>query len=377
MGSMRNAYQSVQLPTVLAATISGMNTIVLPTNLKYLYKPRKTLPSFSGSENGALVQDWFQECENVAALLGWHDANMLQKFLTRLRGDALMYHQKNLTYVEDYCTWRSLMIEEFIQNDRNYFLGQLEQLTQKPNQSVMTFAAEIDSLLVKALGLAVITDKSLKMFCFRVKLAYLIDGLREDVRKGIDSFLFEYMVGFPSWSRVIEHVQDVEWLTDLRKKQSIRNSSRSCDYVKVYLAISGYRGFNETGYGVFFGENDCKNVSQFEYHTGNVSSIKAAITAIKQAKKHGIERLMIYTNLEYLLKFIGEWAIPWLENAWRKPSGKPVKNVNHWRELLAALEGIDVKWADLANNENGYHEAHALAINGSRKYVPRATYYAD
>lgn len=53
---------------------------------------------------------------------------------------------------------------------------------------------------------------------------------------------------------------------------------------------------------------------------------------------------MIYTNLEYLLKFIGEWAIPWLENAWRKPSGKPVKNVSHWRELLAALEGIDVKW---------------------------------
>ncbi|XP_057369829.1 uncharacterized protein LOC130690963 [Daphnia carinata] len=377
MGSRRNAYHSVQLPTVLTADIDGYNTIIIPTNIKFIYKPRKTLPSFSGSENGALVEDWFQECERAASLLGWHEDIMLQKFIMRLRGDALMYHRKKLTYVEDYWDWRDLMIEEFMHNDKYYFLGQLDQLRQKPHQSVTTFAAEIDSLLVKALGLAVITDKSLKTFCFRVKLAYLIDGLREVIRKEIGPRFHNYMTGFPSWSRVIEEVQDVEWLIDLRKKQSIRNSLQSCNYVKVYLAISGDDETKQMGYGVFFGENDSKNVSKIEPRTCNATLIIAAITAIQQAKKHGIERLMIHTNSEYLLKFIDEWAVPWLENSWSKSRRKLALNVPLWRNLLTALQDIDVKWAAFNENENGPAGARSLASlakTSLQKYDPRGTY---
>ena len=52
-----------------------------------------------------------------------------------------------------------------------------------------------------------------------------------------------------------------------------------------------------------------------------------------------MDRLIIYTNSEYLLKFVDEWAVSWLERKWFR-----ICNVNLWRELLANLEGIDVKW---------------------------------
>ncbi|KAI9565372.1 hypothetical protein GHT06_009164 [Daphnia sinensis] len=373
MGSMEKFYHSKRSPTVLSATIDGINIVVLPTNLKFLCKPRKTLPSFSGSENGALVEDWFQECEKVADLFGWNDVTMLKQFSGRLKGDAFIFHRKNVAHIKDYRTWRTYMTEEFIQKDKHYFLEKLDYLRQKSNQSVEAFADEIDSVLVKALGLGVFTNSTLHMFCKNVKLAYLIDGVRSVVRKEIDDHLYNYLVGLSSWSRVVEEVQDIEWLVDLKKKQCARNSWRSSDYVKVYIAISGYPKINETGYGVFFGENDCKNVSQFEYHTGNVSAIKAAITAIRQAKKHGIDRLMIYSNLDYLLKFVDEWAVPWLANAWTKADGKPVQNVEYWRRLLTAVEGIDVKWSALSKTDYGYIGARTLAKNGLRDYV-QATY---
>ena len=59
----------------------------------------------------------------------------------------------------------------------------------------------------------------------------------------------------------------------------------------------------------------------------------------------GINRLIIYTSSEYLLKFVDEWAVPWLERKWFN-----VRNVNFWRDLLAHLEGIDVKWVILLNS---------------------------
>jgi hypothetical protein len=54
----------------------------------------------------------------------------------------------------------------------------------------------------------------------------------------------------------------------------------------------------------------------------------------------GMERLAINTSLEYLLKFVDYFAVPWLERKWRN-----VKNVYLWRELLTSLEGsINVAW---------------------------------
>lgn len=255
---MRNVNHTLQLPILQPATINGMNVIVLPANLKFLSTPRKTLPSFSGSTNGALVEDWLQESEKVANLEGWDDAFKLQKFTNKLKGDALTYYQSNLASVNDYGTWRNFMIEQFTQNDRDFYKRQLDQLRQKPNQSVRAFAQEIDSLLVKSLGLGVVTDRSLKTFCFRVKLPYLTDGLREDIQKEISPSFFKYRGWSPSWPFVVEKVQDIEWLIHLRKNQFPPNHLQSSDYVKVYVAMSANTENKSTGFGVFFGENDTK-----------------------------------------------------------------------------------------------------------------------
>jgi hypothetical protein len=262
MGSMGNKDHSMFLQHPFRP-IAGVNVVLLPTHLKTFLKPRKTLPFFSGSKREALIEDWVQECERTAAILRWTESVMLEEFAKKLSGDARIFHEKFLKSVKDYKDWRKLMTDEFFEKDKEFYVRQLINLKQKPDQSVRAFAQEIDSLMVKTLGLAIITDKLHKTFCLNTKLAYFSDGLREDVRAHFGSILLKNRSRVPSWSWIVEASQDAEWLIDLRKKSAYSktaNTPQSAikDYTKVYITISCNKEKNLTGYGVFFGDNDSR-----------------------------------------------------------------------------------------------------------------------
>ena len=155
--------------------VNGFVTSIDLPALRLISGPRSNIPIFDGCERGALVDDWLFKAEQVANLRGLTDAEKLEAFVPRLTGEARKFHSTKLAQIKDYDEWRQMMVAKFSTFfSKSFYLKQLETVKQKPNQSVRVFAREIDSLFVKALGLNVVSDRSLRGLKCRIKLIYLI-----------------------------------------------------------------------------------------------------------------------------------------------------------------------------------------------------------
>ena len=231
--------------------------------LRLISGPRSNIPIFDGCERGALVDDWLFKAEQVANLRGLTDAEKLEAFVPRLTGEARKFHSTKLAQIKDYDEWRQMMVAKFSTFfSKSFYLQQLETLKQKPNQSVRVFAREIDSLFVKALGLNVVSDRSLRGLKCRIKLNNLLFGLRDCVLNEIHAYIWMKKGGrLPSWASVVDSAQDLEWLIDLKqaKESSLVSSEWVGEgYTKVYISVSAVTGQSQrvAGYSVFFDEND-------------------------------------------------------------------------------------------------------------------------
>ncbi len=76
--------------------------------------------------------------------------------------------------------------------------------------------------------------------------------------------------------------------------------------------------------------------------TNNRMEVTAAIRAL-QAMKRPV-RARLHTDSVYLRDGITKWIHKWKFNGWKTAARKPVKNVDLWRELEAALEPHEVEW---------------------------------
>ncbi len=76
--------------------------------------------------------------------------------------------------------------------------------------------------------------------------------------------------------------------------------------------------------------------------TNNRMEVTAAIRAL-QAMKRPV-RARLHTDSVYLRDGITKWIHKWKSNGWKTAARKPVKNVDLWRELEAALEPHEVEW---------------------------------
>ncbi len=84
------------------------------------------------------------------------------------------------------------------------------------------------------------------------------------------------------------------------------------------------------GYGVFFPNNELKNISK-PFVVGELTNQRAELYAIyKGIKKvtHNIDfhKLDIYSDSEYSIKSLTEWIINWKKNGWKNSNKKPVAN---------------------------------------------------
>ena len=52
----------------------------------------------------------------------------------------------------------------------------------------------------------------------------------------------------------------------------------------------------------------------------------------------------IYTDSEYLKNGITRWHTGWVRKNWRSSSGDPVKNMDLWQRLLAAVAKHQIEW---------------------------------
>jgi ribonuclease HI len=76
--------------------------------------------------------------------------------------------------------------------------------------------------------------------------------------------------------------------------------------------------------------------------TNNRMELMAAIMALENLKRPVKARL--HTDSQYVMKGITEWIHDWKRRGWKTADKKPVKNVDLWQRLEAALARHDVKW---------------------------------
>ncbi len=76
--------------------------------------------------------------------------------------------------------------------------------------------------------------------------------------------------------------------------------------------------------------------------TNNRMEMMAAIVALETLKRPMKAR--IHTDSTYLRDGITKWIHDWKKRNWRTADKKPVKNVDLWQRLEAALERHDVEW---------------------------------
>jgi ribonuclease HI len=76
--------------------------------------------------------------------------------------------------------------------------------------------------------------------------------------------------------------------------------------------------------------------------TNNRMEVMAAIAALEALTRPSHVRL--YTDSQYLRDGITKYLPQWKARGWRTADKKPVKNIDLWRRLEAALERHTVAW---------------------------------
>ena len=76
--------------------------------------------------------------------------------------------------------------------------------------------------------------------------------------------------------------------------------------------------------------------------TNNRMEMLAAIMALEALKRPSLVDL--HTDSTYLRDGITKWIHGWKRNGWKTAAKKPVKNVDLWQRLEAALEPHEVRW---------------------------------
>ena len=118
----------------------------------------------------------------------------------------------------------------------------------------------------------------------------------------------------------------------------------SVDRVIIHTdgACSGNPGPGGYGAILTFGDHE-KEISGGEPHTtNNRMELMAAIAALEALKRPC--NVDLHTDSQYVQQGISSWIKSWKRNGWRTADKKPVKNVDLWQRLDAALAPHEVHW---------------------------------
>ncbi|XP_055677598.1 ribonuclease H1-like [Lutzomyia longipalpis] len=122
-------------------------------------------------------------------------------------------------------------------------------------------------------------------------------------------------------------------------------------------------GLNATrgGRGVYFKDNTSWNISErVDGPTTNSSmEIQAARRACEIARSHGVRRLKIHTDSEFLVNSVNDLMHTWKQNGWRKTDGSSVVNKDDFQALDRAMSGMDVKFEHVRGHAGNYENTQA------------------
>ncbi len=107
-------------------------------------------------------------------------------------------------------------------------------------------------------------------------------------------------------------------------------------------ACSGNPGPGGWGAILSFGDHEKELMGGEPHTTNNRMELMAAIAGLEALKRPC--SIDLYTDSEYLRGGITGWINSWKKNGWRTADKKPVKNVDLWKRLDAALKAHQVRW---------------------------------
>jgi ribonuclease HI len=119
-------------------------------------------------------------------------------------------------------------------------------------------------------------------------------------------------------------------------------SSRKIVEIFTDGACSGNPGPGGWGAVLRYGEVEKEMNGGEPSTTNNRMELMAAIMAIEAVKRPC--EIHLHTDSEYLRQGITSWIHSWKARGWKTADKKPVKNVDLWQRLEAAIETHDVHW---------------------------------
>jgi ribonuclease HI len=98
--------------------------------------------------------------------------------------------------------------------------------------------------------------------------------------------------------------------------------------------------------------------------TNNRMELMAAIRALETLSRP--TDVQLYTDSKYVLDGITKWLPNWERRGWKTASKQPVKNVDLWQRLVAAMQPHEVTWHWVKghNGDPGNERADELAREG-------------
>jgi len=107
-------------------------------------------------------------------------------------------------------------------------------------------------------------------------------------------------------------------------------------------ACSGNPGPGGWGVLLRFGELEKELKGGERATTNNRMELMAAISGLEALKRPAVVDLT--TDSQYVRQGITSWIHGWKKNGWRTADKKPVKNVDLWQRLDAALKQHEVRF---------------------------------
>ncbi len=134
-------------------------------------------------------------------------------------------------------------------------------------------------------------------------------------------------------------------------------------------ACSGNPGPGGWGVVLSFGDKTRELCGGAADTTNNRMEMMAAIQALETLRRSVDVRL--FTDSTYLKDGITKWMDRWKANGWKTANRKPVKNIDLWKRLEAALIGHRVEWRWVKGHagDPGNERADALANQGMAEYL--------
>jgi ribonuclease HI len=133
----------------------------------------------------------------------------------------------------------------------------------------------------------------------------------------------------------------MDWNKTMSKEGGAKTPSGT---VEIYTdgACSGNPGPGGWGVIIRWGEHEKELYGGEPETTNNRMELMAAIQGLESLTRN--VEATLYTDSKYVKDGITQWIANWKRNGWKTSAKKPVKNMDLWQRLDAALTYHTVKW---------------------------------